>query len=69
MSHGQGSMEKEEGMGPTSTCPHKSLAILNPRLDQPSSRYHQVNQNSTMWDGRIAQPSPTQVTDPKHFEV
>lgn len=62
-------MEKEEGMGPTSTCPHKSLAILDPRLDRPYSRHRQVKQNSTMQDGGIARPSPTQVTDPKLFGV
>ena len=62
-------MEKEEGLGPTSIVPTKLLAVLDPRLDQPSSRYLQVNQSRVMRDGRILQTSPTQVTDPAHFEV
>lgn len=62
-------MEKEEGMGPASIVPTKSLAILDPRLDQPSSRYLQVNQSSAVRGRRIVQTSPTQVTDPAHFEV
>lgn len=61
-------MEKEEGLGPTSIVPTESLAILDPRLDQPSSRYLQVNRSSAMRD-RTVQTSPTQVTDPAHFEV